>query len=198
MSKFMNASNIDPAIRRELADVRKVMLPYCGAFHDRTNQLNAVANTAYPIRLGWTDISRGVSVTNNGSGLPTRILFDHAGIYDIQFSAQIVKTDSNQDDMDIWIRKNGVDVPWTTTRYTLLGNNAKGVAAWDWMVEVALGDYIELMWCSDDTDVLLSVDSGSGLVWDSGVWGDLWAYIASPVRPAIPSVIVTVLPVVGV
>jgi len=177
--RLVNASSIDVQVRRELERVNRRIMPFYGAFHDRANQTNPVANAVNIVQMDNTDLSRGVVVRNDLTPRPTQITFQNGGIYDIQFSAQVVKTDSNQDTMDIWLRQNGVDVPWTTTRFTLVGNNAKGVAAWDWMVQVEKNDYVQIAWCSPDVDVLLEAQSG----------------LTVPTRPAIPSVIVTVLPV---
>lgn len=199
--RLINASNLDAPVRRELAAINRRLLPYYGSFYDTTNQTNPVADAVNLIKLNTTALSEGVRVGLDGSSNPTRIYFDYAGVFDIQFSAQVVKTDANQDTMDIWLRQNGVDVPWSNTAFTLNGNNTKGVAAWDWMVRVAAGDFVQLAWCSADVDVLLQQDQGAGLVWDDGtgnvggVWGEKWSYVQSPARPAVPSVIVTVLPV---
>lgn len=195
MLRLVNPQNLDVAVRRELMAVNRRLIPYYGSFYDTTNQTNPVADTVHLARLNTTAFAEGVTIQNDGSSNPTKIVFEHAGVYDIQFSAQVVKTDANQDTMDFWIRQNGVDVPWSNTTFTLNGNNAKGVAAWDWMVKAVAGDFVQIAWCSADTEVLFEADLGSGLVWDTGLWGDQWAYIAAPPRPAVPSLIVSVLPV---
>mgnify|MGYP000736789991 CR=1 FL=1 len=41
------------------------------------------------MHLNTTDMGDGVNITNNGSGLPTRITVTNAGIYNIQFSSQL-------------------------------------------------------------------------------------------------------------
>ncbi len=177
--RLVNASSIDVAVRRELERVNRRIMPFYGSFYDTTDQLNPVADAVNIMQLDSVDLGRGVTVRNDATPRLTQITFQYGGIYDVQFSAQVVKTDSNQDTMDIWLRQNGVDVPWTTTRFSLVGNNAKGVAAWDWMVQVEKNDYVQIAWCSPDVDVLLEAQSG----------------LTVPTRPAIPSVIVTVLPV---
>lgn len=61
-------------------------------------------------------IANGVSVVSG-----SRITLANAGIYNIQFSAQIDKSDAGNDDIDIWLAKNGANVSWTNTSQTLVG-----------------------------------------------------------------------------
>ena len=110
--RMVNASSIDVAVRRELERVNRRIMPFYGSFYDTTNQLNPVANAVNIMQLNSVDLGRGVTVRNDATPRLTQITFQYAGIYDLQFSAQVVKTDSNQDHMDIWLRQNGVDVPW--------------------------------------------------------------------------------------
>jgi hypothetical protein len=86
------------------------------------------------------------------------------------------KTDSGSDDVDIWIRQNGVDVPYSNTRITMTNNNTKTVAAWNWMIPMSAGDYAQLVWSSHDTSLRILAQGPQ----------------TGPTRPAIPSLIVTV------
>lgn len=142
-----------------------------GVFYDLTTQTNPVANAVNTVRIGNTQESDGVSIVNG-----SRITVAEAGVYNIQFSIQVDKTDSGADAVDIWLALNGVDVPYSNTRLTLDGNNAKAVAAWNFMTTIPSGGYAELRWCSPDTEVVLHAGNG----------------LTNPVRPGIPSVIVSV------
>ena len=75
----------------------------------------------------------------------------------------------------IWIKQNDINVPISNTAVTTLGgSNAKTVASWNWFVNAAAGDYVQLIWASDAADARIQ-------------------YNASPTYgPAIPSLIVTV------
>jgi hypothetical protein len=123
--------------------------------------------------LNSTDISNGVSVSGSTNPFNTYIKTQNAGVYDIQFSAQLDKTDSGTDEIVIWLRKNGIDLTDTATSVSLVGNNAKNVAAWNWFVSSAAGDYYQIIWYSPDTSVRL------------------FAEVAGGGHPGIPSVIVT-------
>lgn len=142
-----------------------------GVFYDLTTQTNPVANAVNTVRMGTTQESDGVSIVSG-----SRITVADTGVYNIQFSIQVHKTDSGADTVDLWLALNGVDVPYTNTRLTLDGNSAKAVAAWNFMTAIPAGGYAELRWCSPDVDVALHAGNG----------------LTNPVRPGIPSVIVTV------
>lgn len=145
-------------------------LGYYGSFYDTTTQTNPTASLANIISINSTAEANGIN--NDGS---SKIIFEYAGTYNVQFSAQFDKTDSGTDDVDIWLRKNGTDVVWSNTQLSLVGNNAKMVPSWNFMLTLAANDYLQLMWSSADTDMrILSLGTQS-----------------NPTRPAIPSVIFT-------
>ena len=144
-----------------------------GSFYDTTTQTNPVGNVPRSMSLNTTAITNGVSVSGSTNPFNTYIKTENAGIYNIQFSAQLDKTDSGNDEVVIWLRKNGIDLIDTATTITLQGNNDKQVAAWNWFVTSAANDYYQIIWYSLDTDVrLLAEGTGGG-------------------HPGIPSVIVT-------
>jgi hypothetical protein len=115
-------------------------------------------------------VAQGVSVASG-----SRITFANTGVYNIQFSAQMDKTDAGSDDASIWLRQNGVDVPWSNTNITLDATR-RSVAAWNFIISANAGDYVQLMWSTPDVNMrILAAVSGT-----------------NPVRPAIPSLILTV------
>jgi hypothetical protein len=149
---------------------RAVPLLYYGAFSDTTTQTAASINVAYGMVFNTTDSSNGVAI-----GSPTsRLVADFQGVYNVQFSAQLDKTSGSAAKIYIWLRKNGTNVPNTTTVVTLQGSSAKSVAAWNYIVQLDPTQYVELMWATDDTDV------------------KILAATATSVWPATPSVIATV------
>jgi hypothetical protein len=145
-----------------------------GSFYDTTTQTNPVANIPRSMSFNTTDITNGVSISGSTSPFNTYIKTENAGVYDIQFSAQIDKTDSGADEIVIWLAKNGTALADTATTLTLTGNNDKQVAAWNWFVNSAANDYYQIIWYSADTDLrILAETAGGG-------------------HPGIPSVIATV------
>jgi hypothetical protein len=144
--------------------------PRFGSFYDTTTQTAAAINTAYAMTINTTDLSQGVYIGSPAS----RIYVDRPNVYNVQFSAQLDKTTGGVGLVWIWLRKNGVDVPDSTGFVRLQGNNAELLAAWNYLVQLNAGDYIEIMWEVDDTSVQILYEA------------------ATAVHPATPSVIVTV------
>lgn len=144
---------------------------YVGSFYDTTIQTNPVANTVNLFTFNSTWITDGVQVIES-----SKLKVLHAGNWNIQFSAQVEKTDSGEDQINIWLRKNGSDIAYTNTRVTVDGNNAKVVTAWNWVVTSVANDYFQIAWSSADTDMRIYAEGAQ----------------TSPTRPGIPSIIVTV------
>jgi hypothetical protein len=131
---------------------------YYGAFLDDTTQTAVSANTAYPVKFNTTDLSNGVTVVNDGSGNPTRVTLANTGIYNVQFSLQLEKTGgSGNFIIDIWLRKNGVDIPDTAGKVVLTGsaNASPIVAAWNYLLDLAGGDYVQLMWSTTNNNAVI-------------------------------------------
>lgn len=151
---------------------------YWGSFWDTTDQGVTSTTTAYPMRLNNADPdSNGVYVTAG-----SEITFQHGGVYNIQFSAQLFNANSNVNtgnDATIWLKLNGNDVPQTATLITVPTKHGSitgaAVAAWNYVQKVNDGDHVEFYWHTNNTDI--SIES-------SGVG-------TSPTHPAIPGLIVT-------
>jgi hypothetical protein len=142
-----------------------------GSFWDTTDQTAAAADTGYPITLNSFDAGNiGVTVTSG-----SRINISETGTYDIQFSFQLNQTLNAAAVVDIWLRKNGADVPETATKIDL-DKAEKLVAAWNFVVSATAGDYYQLVWSTTNTGVRLDAIAAS----------------TTPPIPAVPSAIVTV------
>ena len=151
-----------------------VYTPTYGSFYDTTTQTNGNVGNAIPISYNTTNINNGVTIAGAGN---TQITIAETGIYNIQFSLQVRKTDSGADTVYVWLDKNGASVANTATALFLTGSGAAEVAAWNFVVSATANDYYRLMWMSTDSHV------------------EIVAVTAGAVVPAIPSVILTVVPV---
>ena len=133
-------------------------VPFYGAFQDETNQTIASTTVAYPMKLGITDFSNGVTVVSNGSAL-TRVTFAHAGLYNLQWSGQFTNTANSEQDIAVWLRKSGTDIAGSTGHITVPSRhgstNGACIVGWNYFISVTAGQYIELMWHADSTGVSL-------------------------------------------
>ena len=154
---------------------RFINMPY-GAFQDGTDQTAANTTTAYAITFDTTDFNNGVTLSNS-----SRLNVSQAGIYNIQFSVQLVNTTSASIDIDIWFRKNGTNIDKSNSRFGLAPRKSAGdpfhlIGAMNFFVSLDTNDYIELMWSTSDV----------------GAYIEHYAASSTPTRPSIPSVIATV------
>lgn len=173
---FINAQAVEPKLRREIAAIYHRMLPYGGSFYDTTDQVTVGANLVNTMSLNTTVLADGVQIRNSDE-----ITFDFPGWFVVSFSAQFDKASANEQEVDIWLRKNGVDVDWSNTIVNLSGSNAEIVAAWDWAVRANAGDYVQICWSCPATDAEVHARPAG----------------TSPTRPAVPSIIVNVWPMFG-
>ena len=122
---------------------------YYGAWQDNATQTAAASNTGYAMIFGTVDLENQVRVVTNGTNL-TRITFDNTGIYNLQFSSQFQNTDSQEHDVTIWLRLNGVDVPASSGFVSIQAKHGivdgHIVTSWNYLLSVVAGQYYELMW----------------------------------------------------
>ena len=154
-----------------------VSQPY-GSFYDTTTQTIASTTIAYAITLDSTGLSSDVSLVSPGS---SKIKVSQAGTYNVQFSAQAVNTAVQDHDIQIWIRLNNADVPYTTgfvsVPSTHGGVDGHIIASWNYFLALAADDYIEFFWQGSNTALsLTSYPAGT-----------------TPITPYTPSMIVTVI-----
>ena len=140
--------------------------------------------TAYGTGSGGTgtytvDTSQEVTSTTITGDLPSKITVDYAGLYNLQFSFQFVNTDTQIHDTDVWFRKNGTDIASSNSRFSIPnshgGIDGHLIAALNFFLDMDPGDFVEIMWHTDDVQVLI----------------EQLPTAASPTRPATPSAIVT-------
>ena len=169
-------NRLDNAVRNVLigSGGKYLSLPF-GAFYDTTDQTAASTTVAYPITLNSTTLSSGVSVQSS-----SQITFEYEGVYNIQFSVQSANDDNATQDIDIWFRKNEVDIANSNSRFGLAPRKSAGdpyhvIGSLNFVDSFAANDYVQLYWRSSSTAAYI----------------EHYTAPSSPTRPAIPSVILT-------
>jgi hypothetical protein len=149
-------------------------VPY-GAFQDSTDQSAASTTAAYAVTFNTTDYAVGVAIVSS-----SQITVRSAGIYNIQFSFQFANSNVAIQDIDVWFRKNGTDVAGSNSKFSVPnshgGVDGHLIAALNFYLQLAAGDYVQIMWATTSTDVTLEQLPAQ----------------TSPTRPATPSAIVTI------
>jgi len=153
---------------------RFIRFPY-GAFSSDQDQ-TTTANTATLMTLNTTDFANEVSISSS------KITVVNAGIYNLQFSAQFQNTDNQIQNISIWLRQNGVDIPGSTGFVSIparksasAGEEAHEIIGWNYYVEMQANDHIEIYWSTTLASVTIQYYAAS----------------TGPVRPATQSVVAT-------
>ena len=128
--------------------------PY-GSFYDTTASVTSTT-TEKVIALGTTADSYGVSIVGG-----TKITFKYAGVYNIQFSAQVYQSSNGNPAISFWIKKNGVKVDATAGQVDLSNQNHYSLPAWNYVIKLNAGDYIEFWWNSSSTVALVTTAAGT-------------------------------------
>ena len=136
----------------------------------------ASSSTASAIALLKTTTSNEVALDATDK---TKVVFSVAGTYNIQFSVQMVSYDGTIDNVTLWFRQNGVDIPYSAGVATVPaihgGVAGTGIISWNLVLPVNAGDYIQLLFASTTGNTVCAT----------------YAPGTSPVTPASPSVILT-------
>jgi len=121
-----------------------------GEFHNTTTLTNPVSNALNVIPFNSTQISNGVSIVSG-----TRITVTNAGVYFISVSMQIAKPSGSLSTIFLWLRLNGVDIPYSRRSLITQGEGASNLAIMTDLQLMAAGQYIELVWQTSSTTVTL-------------------------------------------
>lgn len=148
--------------------------PYL-AVQDDNDQFATTTTAAYIMSFSTTDYALGASLQDS-----TKLKAGYAGLYNIQFSAQLVNTTNEVQSVDIWFKKNGTNVANSNSVFGIKQRKSSGlpsqmIASLNFFIALQKDDYIELAW----------------RVSDIGVSIEHFAAQSTPTRPATPSIIAT-------
>jgi hypothetical protein len=142
-----------------------------GLFFSTTDQPIAVINTAQPIDFSIEYLNNAVRVN---SGTDSRIYVDVGGVYNFQFSGQLLSGSASAKQVYIWISRNGTDIGYSTHQYTVSGSGNHLNISWNFDIDLDAGEYIEMQWAADDTNMKLE------------------AAVATALHPGMPSAVMAV------
>jgi len=167
---FNQLDNLTGALLGESGG-RFIRFPY-GAFSSDQDQ-TTTANTATLMTLNTTDFANEVSISSS------KITVVNAGIYNLQFSAQFQNTDTAFQDVYIWLKQDGVDIPGSTGFVAIpnrhAGTDGHSIVGWNYFLNMAASDYVEIYWSVPNTAVSIQHLAASG----------------TPTKPSTQSVVAT-------
>lgn len=161
-------------------DGRHIDFPYT-QFQSNSDQTAANTYTAYAITYDVVDFAYGITLSNS-----SRVNVVHEGLYKFDYSISLENTVNDRVDVDIWFRKNGTDIADSNSKFSIAARKSTGSASYliavtPFMVELAAGDYVQIMWRTGDTGA--SIQALPAVVASPGV---------TPAIPATPSVLLSV------
>jgi hypothetical protein len=149
--------------------------PY-GSFSNNTDQTAPTVGSTAVVVYDTTEESNGVFLSDS-----SRLNVRNAGIYNVQFSLQLVNQDNAAQYADIWFRVNGTDVPRSASRFDIPAR--KSATEWGHIVgtvniflDMNANDYVEIAGTTSSTLIALEHYAADGTI----------------PRPAIPAAIVTI------
>lgn len=131
---------------------------YYGEFTKTTDQTPASANTAYAITMDNTEIANGVSI----GGTTSQIIVANNGLYSFRANTQFTSTSASVKTLWFWFRLNGSDVANSAVQVTFSGSNEIRSISRNLLFSLTAGDYIELMFACDDTNITLDTRAATG------------------------------------
>ena len=143
---------------------------YFGAFTDTAKQMT-LANTATAVKWRDTIGLNQTAIGLNTSLDPTRILVVKSGTYFVQYGLQVTNPQVANDEISVWIRRNGAAYPNTLRQFSTGAVGVKNFLTGQLMMLFGEDDYLELFFSVKHNQTQLLKTSS----------------LTNPSRPATPS-----------
>lgn len=134
------------------------------------------ATTAQAMILTTTVASYGIELVPTNT---SRVKATVAGVYNFQFTAQLLNYTVVEDNVSMWFKQNGVDIPYSAGVVQVNGkhgsNPGSSIDGWNLIVNMNVNDYIEIYFSSLSGDTVVATFPAG----------------TAPVHPISPSLILT-------
>ena len=142
-----------------------------GLFFNTADQTFAATNTAYPVVFDQTYLNNAVALQ---SGSTSKIEVSVSGVYNFQYTGQVLSSSSSAKTIYLWINRNGTDIGYSTRAKTVSSNGQYTDITWGFDIDLQAGDYVELKTAVTNTGLKLD------------------AQTATTPHPGVPSSVMTV------
>lgn len=160
--------------------ITRSVLGTSGSGHSIGAAVTEVQGTGSPTTIGTvlfnnTTFKNGVFASADYS----KIYFAYSGIFNLQFSAQLLNFTTSEDNVTVWFSKNGTDIPYSASIEQVNSKHGTSPGAAILTVNIleqfAAGDYVALKWTSNTGDTVIGTFPAG----------------TSPVHPVSPGLIFT-------
>jgi len=146
-----------------------------GAWQDTTTQTGSIT-AGTPFTFNTLDVTGGVTLVSG-----SRLTVPVTGDYNFQWSGQFQNVENDIEDVTVWLRINGVDVPGSAGVISLAARKsatifARTIIGWNYFLSLTAGQYVEIVWLPSIASITVPAFPAS----------------ITPAHPATASVIVTV------
>ena len=112
----------------------------------------AVVDTPQVVTFNQTYLESGFSI--NGAS-NSQITATYGGVYNFQFIGQLASGSASAKNIYLWISRNGTNLGYTAREFVLKGSGEIDEVIWNFNLDLAADEYIEMVWVSDDIDVTM-------------------------------------------
>lgn len=134
------------------------------------------ATTARAMILTNTAASYGIELDGVNT---SRVKATTAGVYNFQFTAQLLNFTTTEDNVTMWFKLNGVDIPYSAGVVQVNGKHGSGpgsgIDGWNLIIDMNVNDYIEIYFSSKSGNTVVATFPAG----------------TAPVTPVSPSLILT-------
>ena len=129
-----------------------------GLFFNTADQTFGAINTGYPVVFNSTYLNNAVALQ---AGSTSRIEVSVSGVYNFQYSGQVKTSSASDKNLYLWIARNGTNIGYSTHAWTFHDNNHYAEISWNFNIDLAAGEYIELYASVDDTNIRLDAETAA-------------------------------------
>ena len=122
-------------------------------YFSTVDQPIAVVDTAQVITFNQTYLESGFVLDG---GTDSEITATYSGVYNFQFIGQLSSGSASAKNIYLWITRNGTNLGYTAREFVLQGSGEIDEVIWNFNLDLAAGEYIEMTWVSDDINVTMA------------------------------------------
>ena len=129
-------------------------------YNDIQNQTAVAINTGYGVKFRTLNLSSGISVLND-----TKITLQNTGYYNLSIDLQFLNTDTQENDANVWIKKNGTNIissnGLASIPATHGGIHGHTIFTKNLLIQGVAADYFEVFFSVSNTLVSLATYTAS-------------------------------------
>lgn len=180
-----------------MSNAIRLRLVAAGSFVVGVTYIIRTTGTTNFVAIGAANNNVGTVFTATGAGSGTgtaaatsQIEVLVSGVYNFQYTGQVYTSTGNKVEVALWVARNGTNVPRSTRINTIASNNHYFEILWDFNIDLAEGEWIELKTSIDAHAPNIKLDAFAAVApYPSGASSVLTMNFVAPLpdpRPTLP------------